>query len=418
MSAEPSTLHHTWPVRTINRAVRTLNRYDYARIDLSPEYLVSKARKDAGLANFGDESFMPAMHRLLQAAQEETDLNPFGQWLLRRQVVAALKNRLWAQACFAFRPEIFNRKIVSPIIIVGPFRSGTTRLQRLLAVDRRFQHLRAWEGLQPAPRLNLPDHGRQERRREVERTVKAVKRLNPSFFTVHPINADFPEEELLLFSYSFCGILNIAWGLPEYVRWLAGSDKSRGYQEMANLLRLISWSRNEPEDKRWVLKAPQHMLDLDLLLKVFPDATIVFTHRDPVKTVASSMSLAWNYCVQCVDAPMRTRVRDIWLELCELMVRKCMRAREAMPQNQQLDVQYEDVNRDWRGVMRRIYDFAGLAHNTVVEENQARWLALSEGAQHFGRHRYSPQDYDVTSDDIEKRMGFYRARYSIPFEKN
>jgi hypothetical protein len=68
--------------------------------------------------------------------------------------------------------------------------------------------------------------------------------------------------------------------------------------------------------------------------------------------------------------------------------------------------------------MRRIYDFVGLAHNTVVEENQARWLALSEGAQHFGRHRYSPQDYDVTSDDIEKRMGFYRARYSIPFEKN
>src|SRR3989338_3029409 len=113
---------------------------------------------------------------------------------------------------------------------------------------------------------------------------------------------------------------------------------------MADLMKLIWWSKNEAEDKRWILKNPQHMLDLGVLLEVFPDAKLVFTHRDTLKTVGSTLSLMWYYTVQHTDQPCRAQVRDIWLDFCEQAARRCMRLREHIPEAQQIDIHYEAMN--------------------------------------------------------------------------
>ncbi|CAK0779896.1 hypothetical protein CCP3SC15_690010 [Gammaproteobacteria bacterium] len=296
MDNSPSTRHHPLLVKLINRAMRFMNTVGWAKIDLSEECLLAAARRETGLDRFGDECFLPGLRVLLRALDSEAALNPFGRLHAKMEITASLKNRLWANACFEANPEILQRKIAAPIVIVGPVRSGTTRLHRMLAADVRLQHLKAWEGFNPAPRLDLPDLGKTARHDEVEKFLRQGRRLNPGAFSAHPMEADWAEEELLLLNHSFCGLSPLGfYNVPSYRAWFVAYDKTPAYRYMANLMKLVSWSRGDPENKRWVMKTPQYMLDLNVLLSVFPNAKLLFTHRDPLKTVASTVSLMWNF---------------------------------------------------------------------------------------------------------------------------
>ncbi|MDO8932402.1 MAG: sulfotransferase [Rhodocyclaceae bacterium] len=417
MDTTPSTRYHPRTVRSFNRTSRVLNFVGLARIDLSEEGLLAEARRQTGLDRFGDQSFMPGLRVLLTAIDKEARLTPFGRLSARTHILRSLKNRLWANACFEANPEIRARKIVAPLVIIGLARSGTTRLQRMVAADGRFQHLKAWEGFNPAPRPGLPDGGAAARRAEAIEFLGARRRLNPGADAAHPMEADWAEEEILLLNHSFCGISALGfYNIPAYYRWLLGHDRSDAYRYMADLMRLVSWSRGEPEFTPWVMKTPQHMLDLDVLLKVFPDARLVFIHRDPVKTVASTLSLGWHFAVQNTDLPCRGFIRDTWLDLCEQMARRCMRGREAVPEGRQLDIYYADMNRDWRGVMRRIYGLCELEFTSAAEQGMADWLMCSESENRHGGHRYAFDDYGISAAEVDERMKFYRDEYAIPRE--
>lgn len=414
MDTQPSTHYHPPEVSAFNNHERLLAASGSKGVDLSAQALMAQARAETELERFGDESFIPALHTMLQTAQEDMQFNPFGRMTLKGRVLRPLKNRLWANACFEAHPEILDRKIVAPIVIVGPGRSGTTRLQRLLAADSRLQHLKTWEGFNPAPRLNRPDHGKAERRAEAESLLQKAREINPGAYAAHPMGTDWAEEEILLINHSFCGVM--ALGLHRYHNWLLGHDKTSAYRYMADLMRLVSWSRGDPQDKRWVMKTPHHMLDLDVLLRVFPDAKVIFTHRDPLKTVPSTMSLMWHFAVQTTDQPLRAPIRDVWMHLCEQMDRRCMKVRETMRLEQQLDIQYGEVNSDWHAVMQRIYQFVGMTFTPEAQQSVGDWLAASEAENQHGGHTYSLEDFGITAADIHARMAFARERYDIPFE--
>lgn len=417
MNVTPSTHYHPLPVKLINRVRRVLNSLGVGKIELTENALLATARRETGLDRFGDESFLPALHVLLHALDTEARLNPFGQVFARANIVRFLKNRLWANACFEVHPEILQREIVAPIVVVGPARSGTTRLHRMLAEDSRLMHLKTWEGLNPAPRTGLPDAGRRARRSEVEKSLALRQRLNPGAFVAHPMATDWPEEEILLLNHSFCSMSVLGfYNIPGYYDWFLHYDRTAAYRYMADLMKLISWSRGDAETKRWVLKTPQHMLDIDVLLKIFPDAKLVFTHRDPLKTVASTLSLAWHFAVQNTDGPLHASIKTVWLDLCEQMARRCIDGRQAVPAAQQLDVYYHEMNHNWRTVMRRIYQFAGIDFTPALEQTLDEWLSRSKAENQHGGHRYSLEDFGTTSDEVDARMKFYRDQYAIPYE--
>lgn len=416
MDTKPSTHYHSPTVKRFNRVTRCFNLVGLRKIDLSEQALIAAARKETGLERFGDESFLPAMRVLLDAVEAEAKLNPFGRFIAKTRTLGSLKNRLWANACFEVHPEIGQRKIVSPIIIVGPHRSGTTRMQRMLAADPRLQYLKTWEGFNPAPRLNWPELGKAARYEEARQAIAGRQLAYPGAMA-HPMDADWPEEEMLLLNHSFCSFSALGlYNIPSYYQWFLDADKTAAYRTMADLMKLISWSRGDPENKRWILKNPQHMLDLDVLLNTFPDAKLVFTHRDPLKTMGSVMSLMWVFAVQHTDIPCRAQIRDVWMDFCEQMARRCIQVRETIPASQQLDVYYEDMNRDWRAVMRRVYDFAGMEFTAEAEEALGAWLAKSEQDGLHTGHRYALEDFGTTRDEVDARMRFYRERYAIPYE--
>jgi len=417
MDTKPSTHYHPLLNATINHVTRALNRVGLARIDLSEQTLLATARRQTGLDRFGDERFLPALRTLLHSLNTEANLNPCGRLFARENTLGSLRNRLWANACFEANPEIRQYRNDEPVIIIGPHRSGTTRMHRMMSADPTLQHLKTWEGFNPAPRPGLPDGGKAARHREVEKALSAAARMYPGAFVAHPMNADWAEEEMLLLNHSFCSFSLLgAYHIPTYYKWFMQTDKTFAYEYMAELMGLLSWSRGDAPGKRWVLKNPQHMLDLDLLLKIFPRAKLVFLHRDPLKTVASTLSLMWRYAVQHTDLPCREKVRNVWLDFCEQAARRCMQSRQSIPVAQQLDVQYEDVNRDWRAVMRRIYEFAGLEFTPASQQALGDWLTASEAENRHGGHRYALEDFGTTSGEVDARMMFYRQQYAIPYE--
>ena len=388
--------------------------------DLGVDALLAQARAATGLSDFGDPEFLPHLARLADAWRDEAGLNAFGRQVAHARTLGSLKNRLWAQACFAAEPQaIAAQRIVAPIVIVGPHRSGTTRLQRLLACDTRLSHLRTCEGMNPAPR-SLPIDGRDiaARRAEAEAALTMRHARYPLAHAMHAMHADWPEEEMLLLNHSFCSFSALGlYDIPRWYRhWFAECDKTASYAAMRRLLQLVGHARGDAPGRRWLLKNPQHMLDLPALMNVFPDARLVFLHRDPLKTVSSTLSMMTHFSAAHTDRDCRASMRDTWLDFCERSARRCIEARGAITWAQQLDLHYDEMNRDWRTAMHRVYDFAGLDFTPRAEAAMARWLAASErDASHAG-HRHRLEDFGLDETTVEARMGFARRRHGIAVE--
>ena len=376
------------------------------------------ARASTGLDDFGDPWFEGALEQLL-AALPEARLNAAGELSGEKTLHHLLRDRLLAQMWFRKHPEILARPLRRPVVIVGPMRSGTTRLHRLLAGDQRFAHLRSFETISPVPRPGFEDvmAGRAEDFRPVlaRRIMKVARLANPRTLSIHPTGPFEPEEELGLIAASFYGMkFEAQWCVPGFARWSEQVDATPAYRHMANLLRLIGWSQQESSLRPWLLKTPQHMLDLPALLQVFPDARLIFTHRDPRAIVGSAASLAWNQTIIYSDHARPEAIGQEWLRKTALMTDRMMAARAAIPAERMIDVHFEDVDNDWRGTMERVYAFLDLDMAPAMP-GMERYMARSARLKRRP-HRYNLEQFGLTEGEVVDRMGDYVDAFSIPLE--
>ena len=390
-----------------------------SKAPLEKNYLLEKAASDVGLDDFGDDWFEAPMEVLLGSLNHEANLNEAGQWAAQKQFSHVLHSRLMAQRWFGDRPEILARPISRPIVIVGPMRSGTTRLHRLLAVDRRFNHLRCFETISPVPRpdfIEVIEGIKSDQRPAIARRIMAIARLaNPRTLAIHPTGPFEPEEELGLLVASMWGMKHeTQWSIPTYARWCEAQDATPAYLHMANLLRLVGWSQQAPIDRPWLLKTPQHMLDLPALLRVFPDARLIFTHRDPVKLVGSAASLAWN---QTIIYSNKTNPRDLgreWLRKTLLKVQRMQEARRSIPDSDMIDVHYDDMDRDWFGTMKRVYEFLSLDIGPAVPAMK-QYLSRSKRLKRRP-HKYSLAEFGIADGEVRERFSNYSRTFDIASE--
>ena len=375
--------------------------------------------EETGLDDFGDRWFEKPMEVLLDAVRDEARLNAAGEFAAEKQFHHILRDRLYAQEWFRRHPEILERAIARPVVIVGPMRSGTTRLHRLLASDRRFSHMRSFETISPVPRPEFEEvlAGEKEDFRPVlaRRIMKVARLANPRTLSIHPTGPFEPEEELGLLVASMWSMKHDAqWHVPSYARWCEQQDAEPAYRYLADLLRLVGWSQQVSSIRPWILKTPQHMMDLPALLKVFPDARLIFTHRDPQAVVGSAASLAWNQTIIYSDDVDPGRIGREWLGKTETMIARMRAARDAIPADRMIDVQYDEMDRDWRGTMERIYGFLDLDIEPAVpgmEDFLERSRALKRHP-----HQYSLAQFGLAQDEVTERFRDYVETYGIPTE--
>tara|TARA_Y100000815_G_scaffold44892_1_gene37009 strand:+ start:1506 stop:2831 length:1326 start_codon:yes stop_codon:yes gene_type:complete len=386
---------------------------------LEKDALMSAAVEETGLSDFGDPWFEAPFATLLDSIREEAHLNRAGEFAARLQFNKVLCDRLTAIEWFKQHPEILERSIKRPVVIVGPMRSGTTRLHRLLASDHRFSHMRSFETISPVPRPGFEEvmagRKRDFRPTLAKRIMRVARLANPRTLSIHPTGPFEPEEELGLLVNSMYGMKHEAqWRVPTYGRWCERIDATPAYRHMADLLRLIGWSQQVSEIRPWILKTPQHMLDLPALLEVFPDARIIFTHRDPKKIVGSAASLAWNQTAIYSDDVTPYEVGREWQRKSVLQVERMLAARSLVPAERRIDVGYDAMDRDWRGTMERIYAFLDLDMGPAVPAME-RYLDRARGLKRQP-HTYSLDQFGISEDEVHERFASYAARFDIPVE--
>ncbi|MBX7483831.1 sulfotransferase [Qipengyuania sp. 6D47A] len=399
------------------RAGRKLGAVGHARLE--KDFLLDQAMQATGLDDFGDSWFECPFEALLESVNGEARLNAAGDFSAMKQFHHILRDRLYTQMWFRRHPEILARPLKNPVVIVGPMRSGTTRLHRLLASDRRFAHLRSFETISPVPRPEFEQvlAGEMEdfRPKLASRIMKVARLANPRTLSIHPTGPYEPEEELGLLVASMWSMKHDAqWHVPSYARWCEGQDPVPAYRHMADLLRLIGWSQQESSLRPWILKTPQHMLDLPALLEVFPDARLIFTHRDPKQVVGSAASLAWNQTIIYSDHNNPERTGREWLGKTARMIERMRSARDIIPAERMIDVQYEDMENDWLSTMARVYRFLELDIEPALAGMQ-RYLDRSADLKRRP-HCYSLAEFGLSEGDVNDRFADYTESYGIPVE--
>ena len=339
-----------------------------------------------------------ALERLLLSLREEASLNPLGLTMAWGQLRRAAGIRTRAERLWARHPEILSQRIKRPVIVLGHMRSGTTRIQRLLACDPRLRYTRFFESMSP-----VPGRGPDLRRVGAAAGLAMLRALNPALGAVHPTSASAPEEEFGLFAPSYFGAQYEAqWRVPGFARWWEGQDRRPVYADFLRLLQTVAWAQGGRG--AWILKAPQFMEDMELVLGLFPDARIVRLRRDPADIVASSASLAWQQMRVQSAAADRGWIGQEWLRKTLRREARAAAARRSGPAAAQILVDYEAVNRDWRGEMARIYNFLGMALTPAVEARMAAFLARAERSG-FRGHDYHIADFGLDAEEVREAFG-------------
>ena len=397
------------------RGGRKLGVFGPPRLD--KDALLEEAAAATGLNDFGDRWFEKPFEVLLDSVKHEAQLNAAGEFSATKMFHHVLRDRLYTQMWFGRHPEILARPLKNPVVIVGPMRSGTTRLHRLLAADQRFAHLRSFETISPVPRPEfeqvLAGEAEDFRPKLAARILKVARLANPRTLSIHPTGAYEPEEELGLVAASMYGMKwEAQWNVPSYAEWCHEERAIPAYRHMANLLRLIGWSQQESSLRPWILKTPQHMLDLPALLEVFPDARLIFTHRDPKQVVGSAASLAWNQTIIYSDHNDPAQTGRDWLGKTATMIARMRAARDAIPREKMIDVQYEDMETDWRGTMERVYRFLDLEMEPAVAGMEDYLDRSARLKRH--PHRYSLAEFGLCENEVNERFADYTETFGIP----
>lgn len=366
--------------------------------DLDLGRLFDQARRRTGLSDFGPENgWRERLSILVRALDEEAHLNAVGRTIAHGTLLNRLADRLRFVEHFRRNPAIASRPLAAPVVICGHMRSGTTRLQRLLACDERFVHTRLLETVSPVPPLRGPDR----RHLTARFGTRVLKWVNPGTMEAHPTGPFEPEEETGYLEFDFWGAqIEAQRRVPSFARHCETADARVVYATFADLLRLNGWSRGDDPALPWLLKSPQYLQDLPALAAALPGARLIFMDRDPAAMVASACSLVWNQMVvQSDDVDPRWIGRE-WLEKTLLRERRARDFRQDYAPELQFRLSYDEVSHDWHGAIARIYDFLGLTLGEPLIGRMQAYLDRAAAEHGYSRHKYRLEDFGLDRAEV------------------
>ncbi len=381
-------------------------------VALDESSLIDAATRATGLSDFGETTWREPFGVLLDAIAREANLNTVGRMLTRSEIVRILENRLRITDTLRAHPEILKGEIHAPLVISGTARSGTSILHELLALDPAHRTPRAWEVMYSVPPPETATYETDPRIERADREVTLWHEIAPEYVAMHANGGALPHECIFLMSHEFAsahfsGVLDV----PSYALWLATHDLAPAFRFHRRQLQLLQWRH---PGERWLLKAPSHLTVLPALFSVYPDARLVLTHRDPAKTVASTISLMATLRHMRRDhvdvaALAQQLGRGMAIGL-EKVIQE--RAERKIPDAQIVDLQYHDLMRDPVGAIRGLYERLELELTRETEERMRAYLAAKPRGKH-GSHSYSLEAFGLDRDAMRERYAGYMRHYGV-----
>jgi len=370
-----SPVEYTWrdselrspPLRVLNGMGARLARLGIDLPSLVPSSVESAAAKEARSDDFGGDSYRQPLEVFLDACAQEADLTTFGRILITKMLSGALANRIALHRWALAHPDVRGERINSPWVIVGLPRTGTSLLSLLLGLD-------------------------------------------PMSRPLHPFGATLAQECVSLFMYDIRTLaLETQAHVPSYARWLEQADMAPAYAQ--HRLALQTLQSRQPTE-RWVLKTPNHLWHLEALLAAYPDARIIWTHRNPGPVVTSLASLA-----NAGQRPLTWRsdprpTAEEWKRKCVFALNSAVAFDTTSEEGWCQHLHYDLLMADPVGTVGNLYRSFGEEVSDLHARRMEAFL-LHRPKDAFGRHRYDPADFGWTYAGLADEFHSYIDRYQI-----
>lgn len=347
----------------------------------------------------GDERFADGFRSLLRWWAGAENLTPVGWQAAQTHVRRHLTNRARIRRLIAEHPAIEQEPVERPVFVVGLPRTATTLTHGVLSLSDEHRGPLLWELLSPG--LEVPPGRRRAATAPARWLVGGTNLFAPRFRDIHPMTADGPEECTFALPHALMPLSQAR--IPEYQAWHCGRDFVPDYRHLKRVFQVLQYGRPR---RRWILKSPMHLENLDALRTVFPDATIVWTHRDPVTVVASFCSLVEHGMVLSTRPVDLHGIGATWLDLLSRAAARGLAARAAIPPQALVDVPYSWLGSDPATGAPKLYDAVGARWTGAEASRLAGVTARPKGAR---PHRYDLARYGLTRADVASAFADYDA---------
>lgn len=385
-------------------------------VELTQEAVLTAARQATGLNDFGPDDFRARLQLWLDETAHAPNLTALARQTVFQRCVKYAEMRLRLQDLLRRHPEIREMQIQRPIIVVGPFRSGTTHLVNLIAKDSRLRSLPMWECSEPipGPGETPTQDGLDPRLARYAKASEQTRALLPHLAAMRPLDPGDVDEETDLQGPDFAtGWWKSTALVRDWRDYSLDKDQTPHYEYMKTILKALQWQRG-PD--RWVLKSVHHAEQLGPLLATFPDATIVMTHRDPVAIVQSVATLAAYLARLEYDKVDVEAIVGYWAQRIESLLRAIVRDRNVVPENRLIDVLFHEFMADEFGEVERIYTTAGLELTDAQRSHMAAFLEEHPRDKH-GQVAYDLRaDFGVNPAELRARFAFYYEYFPVRIE--
>ncbi len=378
---------------------------------LDADALHAQASADTGLHDFGPDDYRERLDVYLAALRDIDGLHGAGEVNFYGQLLQVLKNRLLLTDLLSRHPEIDDIELRSPVVIAGLPRTGTTHLHNLLATPPTFRTMPYWESVEPFPLPAEVGRNPQEpdpRRARMDVAVSVINTVMPHFALMHEMTTDHVHEEIQLLANDVSTmLLETLSDVPRWRDYYQAHDQTPHYEYLARQLKAMQFLRG---GRRWLLKSPQHLEQVPVLDRVFPDSIVVFTHRDPVP-VALSMIAMITYSARIHRSPVPVeRIAGYWIDRLEQMLTSLIHDRDTLGPERSIDIRFDDFMANELGVAEHVYDLAGEPFTEQARTAIADYLAGHQRGR-LGNVETSYEMFGLTEDSLRARFAPYVERF-------
>ncbi|MGA9676067.1 MAG: sulfotransferase [Mycobacterium sp.] len=383
----------------------------------TPDDIFKLAANRTGLAEIDSDSWRDGLAIMLDDLNSSPAFTPFGRERVLDDATNALGRRMQVHAYIEAHPEVLDAPVERPLIVLGMPRTGTTVISYLLDQDPARRSLLHWQCVDPIPpastetlRTDPRCLALLEEQRKIVEMVKQAKMPLP-----HWEDADGPTEDMFIHNQDFKGL---SWDsfLPtdRYARWLFDeTDMTSTYEYQKRYLQVLQ----STAPGTWSLKMPSHSVHIEALLKVFPDARLIWAHRDPFKATGSLCNL-WRLpqsLVMNTELVDQTEMGRAAMWQMRYHVDRPLRARDRIGDERFFHMYYHEMMRDPMDVMRRIYEWADEPLTAETEARMRNWLA-GHPQDLFALNTYSLDQYGLSVEQLEPIFAEYLHAFDIELE--
>jgi Sulfotransferase family len=383
--------------------------------DVGVDAIIAAAVEMADVADPDLETFRSNLDLLVDCINSEADLSPTSVLTTQTQLALPLRNRIEVSHWIRAHPEIEDEPIERPLFLTGLPRSGTTYFQYLFDPEPSMRMLRHWEGDRPCP---PPGFDPESARRRIDEATEQARTFRNDEFRaelakMHLMDVDGPQECVAIIDQTFGNVGNYwTYRIPTYfARCLDTVDLRACYEHHKRVLQLLQW---KADPKRWVLKWPCHLVALDQLIAVYPDASFVMTHRDPVQVLASNCSLAALLRRATAERVDAHEIGQQMKEMIRTHIERLVDFDERFDGTERIaHVDYTTVVERPETVMTDVFDTLGIEMTRTVRDSIVAWRRDNPPGKR-GTHAYQLDDYGLDAGAVAAEYGFYIDRFDVP----